>query len=263
MADDLIEIELPDGTKRRLGNNSTGTRMFATAKTYGDTPDAPMIPRSQWKPVSLERFLPPVYDQDGVGACNAFATITCAEACRAMQGLPYIPLSPGWLYGRINGGRDQGSMLEDALEHMMTVGTCTVATVDYLAWRDNPVAAKAEAPRFKFLEAFWCPTFDHMASAIMAGFFVDHGLMWKDGFKPDGDGWISGGSGRGGGHALCGYGLANRNGKWGIPTRNSWSPRWGVNGNCILAENVFGREIGGVWAVRSVVDEGGVVPAES
>lgn len=263
MADDLHEIELPDGSRRRLGNNSVGVRMFAKAKTYGDIPETPMIPRSQWKPVSMEQFLPPVHDQDGVGACNAFATITCAEACRNMQGLPYIPLSPGYLYGRINGGRDQGSMLEDALEWMMKTGTCTVETVGYLDWKKNPVAAKTEAPRFKFLEAFWCPTFDHMGSALMSGFFIDEGLMWHDGFKPDSRGWIKGGGGGGGGHALCGYGLDEDNGKWGVKTRNSWSESWGVNGNCILSEQLFGRDIGGCWALRAITDEGGQVPAES
>ena len=205
------------------------------------------------------------YVAEGIGVhnCNAFATITCAEACRAMQGLPYVALSPGWLYGRINGGSDRGSMLEDALEWMLKTGTCTTNEVDYLEWRKNPEAAALVAPRYRFLEAFQCPTFDHMASAVQAGFFIDEGLMWKDGFKPDGDGWITSGSGGGGGHALCGYGLAERNGKWGIHTRNSWSESWGIKGNCILAENLFGRDIGGCWAVRSVVDEGAVVPPES
>jgi len=77
--------------------------------------------------------------------------------------------------------------------------------------------------------------------------------MWYDSFSPDRDGWITSGRGGGGGHALCGYGLAQRNGAWGIRTRNSWGPTWGVGGNCILAEPLFGNEIGGYWAVRSVV----------
>src|SRR5262245_32811573 len=106
----LQEITLPDGSVRRLGNNSIGVRMLARAGVYGDIPETPMIQRAQWTEVTLEEFLPEVHDQDGVGACNCFATITCAEGCRNMQGLPPIALSPGWLYGRINGGHDNGSM---------------------------------------------------------------------------------------------------------------------------------------------------------
>lgn len=223
-------------------------------KRFGDSPNTRVFPRSEWRPVDLSVYLPGVKDQDGIGACNAFATISAVEAARAQAGLPYVRLSCGWLYGRINGGRDQGSMLEDGLAWMVGHGSCTATLVGDLDWRKNPAAADDEAKDYRVVEAYLCPSFDHIASALQQGFLIIEGLMWYDSFKADRDGWLpSRGSGGGGGHALCGYGLAQRNGVWGIRTRNSWGESWGVAGNCVIPEPLFGREIGGYWAVRSVV----------
>lgn len=220
---------------------------------YGTTPQTPMIPRAQWKEVDLEAYLPPVKDQDGIGACNAFATITATEASREIAGLSYVKLSPGWLYGRINGGRDQGSTLEDGLAWMVEHGTCTSATVGDLSWRSNPSKAAQEAKNYRVVEAYLCPTVDHMASALQQGFVIVEGLLWRDNFTPDKDGWLpSVGRGGAGGHALCGYGLTQRNGVWGIKTRNSWGVTWGNGGNCVIPESLFDGQISGYWAIRSV-----------
>lgn len=251
----LKALGAPTGETRAKGYIPATALKFAWT-TFGDSPRVPLIPRANWKPVDLSTFLPPVYDQDGVGACNAFATITAMEACRAQAGLPYVHISPGYLYGNINGQRDQGSMLEDGLSFSIENGTCLSKTVGDLAWRRSqwPASAAEEAKRFRVVEAFVCPDFDAMASALQQGFFIIEGLMWYDNFEPDSQGWLpSSGRGGAGGHALCGYGLENRDGKWGIKTRNSWSSRWGIKGDCIIPESLFGRQIGGYWAVRAVV----------
>lgn len=228
---------------------------------FGATPNVPMIDRSKWKEVDLSVFLPPVKDQDGIGACNAFATIECTEAARKMAGLKYMKLSPGYLYGNINGGSDNGSMLEDALAWMTENGTCESTIIGDLDWRkgrQKPATAVTNAKSYRILESYLCPNFDAMASAIQQGFFVDEGLLWYNNFTPDSQGWLpSAGRGGAGGHALCGYGLAKRtlsNGtvQWGIMTRNSWGPSWGIKGNCVIPESLFGKSIGGFWAVRAV-----------
>lgn len=229
-------------------------------KIYGDHPATPMIPRSQWKPVSWSHFTPPIKDQNGIGACNAFATINTMEHARAAAGLPYVELSAGYLYGNINGQRDQGSMLEDALEFVTLHGTCTAATVGPLVWQKSrwSPAAEAESANYKIVEAYWCPSFDHCASAIQKGFTLDVGLMWADGDDTDGNGWIpERPRGSQGGHAIMRDELVFDGARWGLGGPNSWSARWGANGRMVIPEKRFDSAIGGYWACRVVTDSGG------
>jgi hypothetical protein len=258
---ELDEILLPDGTTRKLGNNEPPAGLCKSWPIYGDSPKTPLIRREDWKPIDLSRFMPEIKDQNGVGACNAFATISIVEGCRAQQGLPYVRLSPGYLYGRINGGVDRGSMLEDALDWMTQHGTVTAETVKELDWRARPANAVDESKKYRVLEAYLCPTFEHIASALQCGFFVNVGLMWYNTDTPDSDGWLPTSGRGGGGHALARSSLDYRNGVWGAGGPNSWSRKWGKDGYCVIPESRFGRQIGGFWAVRSVTDEGGVIPS--
>lgn len=269
MASTLHEFKLPDGSTKKLGNIAPpGNKLKGTWKVYGDYPQTPMIKREDWKPVDLRTFLPPVKDQDGIGSCNAFSTIYCSEGCRAVQGHAfgtptYAKLSPGFLYGLINGGSDDGSMLEDAIKTMTDVGTCLATTVGELDWKHRPQAAYDEAKKFRFLEAYWCPTFGHMASACQSGFFVSSGLMWYDNYNTDGDGWLPfRPRGNAGGHAVARCGLAiNKDGKtWGLPGPNSWTEEYGAKGYMTIPEQLYNEAIGGFWALRQMVDEGQVVP---
>ncbi len=86
--------------------------------------------------------------------------------------------------------------------------------------------------------------------------------MWGDNYNPDGDGWLPESPRGGGGHSLFSYKLAHRYGKLGAVTQNSWAPRWGVQGRCIIPEAAFRGPVGGWFVVRSITDEGGVVPQE-
>jgi hypothetical protein len=222
----------------------------------------PLIPRAQWKPVDLSTFLPPVHDQDGRGQCASSSACTIVEACRAQAGLPYVYLSAGDLYSRVNGGRDDGSLLEDNMAELQQNGVCPVALVPYV-WdgrtHSDSATATARKPN-RVLEIYQCDSFDAIASALQQGFFIQEGLAWFDNFDPDSDGWLPArGRGNSGGHALAGYGLTQRNGAWGIKTRNSWGASWGNSrdgtlgaGNCVIPEALFDGQISGFWAVRAV-----------
>jgi hypothetical protein len=265
MAD--ISIIDHNGVERFLGNLAPDFEVNSRCQVtiYGDTAESPMFHRDEWPALARsldEPFLPPVADQDGIGECNCSATCTAIEATRLTQGLEHVQLSAADLYGRINGGSDRGSLLEDGLRESMAVGVAPVSIVPYLDWRGRYSEAAAARKRFRVLKAFLCPTFDHCYSAVAAGFKLISGVMWYSNYKPDGDGWLpERGSGGGGGHAVFGYSPMMRNGKYGIGHQNSWSPQWGLRGRCVFPEAAYGHQIGGWWAVRSVVDEGGVVPS--
>jgi hypothetical protein len=265
------EIVLPDGTTRRLGNiMPPAGRVKLAAPHFGTTPATPLVPRAEWADRIRAvadgpdfAFLPPVHDQDGVGQCNCDDTTALIESVRMQQGLPHVELSAADLYARINGGRDQGSLLEDAMAEVMANGVGTAATSGRI-WKRGDYkgpAPASERVRFKVLEAFLCPTFDHCMSAVLAGFRLSTGIMWYSNYEPDRDGWLPRGMGQAGGHAIFGYKPAMRNGVYGIWHQNSWGDRWGVGGRFVIPESAYAAgQVGGWWAVRSVTDEGGVIP---
>lgn len=253
-----------DGFLAALGGGDAPRKMGAMKlarlkrdwKVFGEHPAVPLVRRADWKEVDYSAFLPPVYDQDGRGQCASSAACSILETARAMAGLPSVKLSAGDLYSRVNGGRDDGSTLEDNLYELLTNGVAPASVVPYV-WdgrvRNDP-ATKAERLKYRIAEVYLCRTFDALASANMLGFVCEEALDWYDNFTPDADGWLPRrGRGGVGGHALTNYGLKRAaDGTWGSRTRNSWSAAWGAHGNCVIPESLLDDTYGGFWAVRAV-----------
>lgn len=267
------EIVLPDGTTRRMGNIMPPAGLMKAWPRFGDTPDTPLIPESEWKDridaignTFDSPFLPPVHDQDGVGQCNCDCTTAMAEYTRAIAGLPYIQLSAADLYDRINGGADNGSMLEDALEEMMKNGVGTVATSGAVWKRGLKKATAAERNRFRMLEVYVCPSFAHQMSAALQGFAVNTGIVWGSNDNPDADGWLPTSASNAGGHSIMGYkGRYRVKGskiQYGVAHQNSWGLTWGVAGRMVIPRERYTGPVGGWFACRVMTDEGGVVPQE-
>jgi len=224
--------------------------------------DIQLIPRNQWAEIDCSHLVPEILDQDGQGACNAFASVQTLHVLRNQAGLPYVKLSAGNLYGRINGGVDAGSILSDAIQTLEKEGVCTAATVPELQWRQRnwPSTWKEEAKKFRILEAWDCPSFDHLASALLLGFPVNLGIMVGRNFTPQEDGWLPDYRGGGGGHAMCGVGLLyhRQRNTWGIKVANSWGREWGQGGFAIVPESYFKPLLfTDAWAVRGCVDPSG------
>lgn len=264
----MISITDDTGHVRYLGNIEPPQGLVKGWTVYGDVSETPMIARSEWtqhcrEPFTPHPFLPPVAQQNGYGMCNASATCTGMEFARAQQGLPYVQLSGGDLYMRISGGRDQGSLLEDGIAASMSEGVASAKTVPYLDWRGENAGAREERKSYRVIEAFLCPTFEHCMSAVIAGYPIVTGIMWYSNFTPDADGWLPNGRGSAGGHAICGFAPVKRGSQYGIEHQNSWGASWGRNGRFVIPESHYGRQIGGWWSIRAVVDEGGVIPSET
>jgi len=254
-----------DGKQYHLGCKPRLLHPGALYPVLGDDPGRPeikLIPREQWAEVDFSHFVPEILDQDRTNACNAFASIQTLHVLRAQAGLPYVKLSPGNLYGRINGGVDGGSNLSDAIQTLEKEGVCTAATVPELQWRPSrwPTGWRDEAKKFRILEAWDCPSFDHITSAILLGFPVNLGVLVGSNFTVGEDGWIADYRRGGGGHAMCGVGLLRHpsRGVWGVKVANSWGTRWGRSGFGILPESYFrSTPFTDGWAVRGAVDPSG------
>lgn len=233
------------------------------SQVFGDVGKAKLIRQEDWQPTTLQAFCPPIKNQNGIGACCAFDTVTNIEIARAWAGLPYVELSPGDLYRVVSGGTDRGSLPEDNLRRCMEVGVLTAATCSPLEWRRN-MGQDSERAKYRILEAYWCPTFAHAASALQQGFSINANVWWYGNDPIDASGWHkNAGSGGRGGHSVCGMALVNRNGLWGIKIQNSWGKQFGVEGYSILpaARCEEGCQVFQWWACRGVVQEDSGFPA--
>jgi hypothetical protein len=93
-----------------------------TFPIWGDTPDTPLIPRSEWKDVELDHVAWMVKNQKSQSSCASAATVGAIMLQREMQGLPRVELSQASIYRFVNGGRDAGSSIDGNLKQAMSVG---------------------------------------------------------------------------------------------------------------------------------------------
>lgn len=260
----MISIIDENGVERFLGAKLDEPLKMKWG-VYGDVPQTPMVPESKWldyfekdDTTGDDPYLSPVHDQDGVGQCACEALTEGVEDIRSAKGLDYVQLSPADLYARVNGGRDQGSTLEDGMHEAMTRGLGTAATSGLLWKRGYKAAPADERARFRVLQAWLCPEFEHIISAILCGFRVITGKPWYSNYNVDADGWLpTSGRGSAGGHSTLAYRPAWRSGKFGVWERQSWGA-WGYKklGRFATPREAF-RSAGGNqhWAIRDVVME--------
>lgn len=112
-----------------------------------------------------------IRSQGNRGSCNGYACSWALARARKLRGLPHVPLSGEFIYARINGGRDQGSMLDDGLEAIRDVGCAPedlVPRLEYL-WRRISPEARAAAARFKGYELLGVDSEEELAAGIALG----------------------------------------------------------------------------------------------
>jgi len=247
------------GVERALGAKETNGKLSFSWKVYGESPNAPLFKRTEFVDQPISKHIPKwVKNQLASSMCNPFATTLAMECSRSLRtlGQTHIRLSPAPIYAAICGGVDQGSTLEDGLRYAMSNGTCPTEYADETdwqakAWKKGWAAAAKEN---RVLEAWLCPTPDHIASALLSGYFVVCGNAWGNSDAIDSNGWISDdpAGGVAGGHAYCLVAVAKRGSKIGFKAINSWGEQWGANGRFIAPESRFTGQFGAAWAVRSM-----------
>ncbi len=71
-----------------------------------------------------EEFKPWMINQGNIGKCNASAAVSAMYQVRWKAGHTMVPLADNFLYMHINGGRDQGSLLDKGLDFIRKFGVC-------------------------------------------------------------------------------------------------------------------------------------------
>jgi len=215
---------------------------------FGNFADVhPVLSASQWQEIDLEHYNLPILNQQSTSSCVGHASCSAMEMAWVQSGRKLREFSPYFIYGQINGGRDQGAMISDALQSLKEIGVCLKNEVPQGAMfkYQFPKSAYENAKNYKIFDAFQCGTFDEVCSAISLGFPVVLGIMVGNNFpRLDSEGVAPLPAGGGGGHALLGMALkrSQRYG-WLVKVQNSWSASYGVNGHCYLRREHFDNQI--------------------
>jgi hypothetical protein len=227
-----------------------------------------VIPRDQWKQLVKQgqgTFLSdlikaakiPAKDQDGLGYCWVYASTSTVETCRAIQGQPYVNLSPESVGGPINNWRNQGGNGIDALDQLSKVGACAMSFMDApnslhpSRWKQG---WEADCANHK-ITASWTSlsSFDEVFTALLLRLPVSIGLDW----------WS---------HQVLLTDPAVIGNGYGVVMRNSWGEDWpsaGAGGWSTLTESnsqpdgtfaaVNVTALDAVWHAGKRVDSLGVI----
>lgn len=259
------QFTLPDGTV--VGTGLQVPTSLATAFSAYEA-DGPMFEWDQIEAIAKaggdrgrDRFdISWIKNQRSHGSCNGFAGALALSRSRVRRGLERVDLSGAYLYSLINGGRDQGSLLEDGLRVMQSRGVATEQTV---AWdaiypgRYDRSKADAEAARFRGFECYAVRSDRGLFSALAAGFDCVVAVHADSGFmRLDSRGVAGGGNGPGN-HAVLVDGLW-WDGEVIADGVNSWGTSYGDQGRMGLSwKRHFARttQYHLFYAIRSTSDD--------
>jgi hypothetical protein len=233
----------------------------------------PQVPRDQWTDVDLSDWLPPVLNQGSTPMCGGFSTAAAHTTAAALAGggrkITDV-LSPGWVYGYCQepGG---GILVRNALACLQDRGCPPVSVIGEFDTNVNNYNRRAldVAKLYKLTAAYQVKSFDDLASALMAGFVVEFGVLLGHAFTPDSRGVVPDAQlhldGTDGGHAMFCYGLKRIDNRWYARVRNSWGETWGLKGSCYMPESYFRLQVPGyrwnnldAFAIKGILSPLGV-----
>lgn len=216
------------------------------------------LPQSRWKEIDLSHFKNPIWDQGTTSACVGMATTAGMQVGRMQSGRSFLEFNPYFVYGLINGGRDNGAMISDGLRALREFGTCVKNALPrgMMYKRQFPQTAFANAKQNRLGQVLRCGNFNEICSAITLGFVCPLGIMVDGNFpRINSEGVSPVASGRGGGgHAILGVGLKkSRRYGWLIKIQNSWGRSFGIKGYSYIHKGHFRFFGPDAFAVQSLV----------
>lgn len=153
----LPNVPTASGTTYRLGFKNADPSLLANIALQPGLGVAP-LPAA----VDLSAYMPPVGNQGQESSCVAWASAYAMRGYEARRDVwsaispknaaPNYNFSPAFVYNQINGGRDDGSVVTDALSLLQTKGAATLADMPYVAgsYTTRPsTAAFTDAVKYK------------------------------------------------------------------------------------------------------------------
>lgn len=211
----------------------------------GDPPPLALKDLGDIRPRSRERmvqFIARILNQKYQSSCLGHGLSGMQESIRKYNSQPHVDLSPQFCYAMINGGRDQGATLDDALLKI-DEGTVEQSLVPFDAiyphmWPSNWRSWK----RYKIKLHYRVRTWQELLTALDYEFGAVIGVLVGSNFtkvKPDGTAPPP--AGRKGGHAM--YvppgGIIEVGGEPKLFVVNSWDRQFGIDGTVYLGQDYF------------------------
>ena len=248
-----------DGVYRVLACIPETEESKARFPKFGAFNAAPLDP-STWREIDFSWYNPPVLDQGMTSSCVGHCAADGMHMSYLQSGRQLVQFSPFFTYGLINGGRDAGAMISDALMALKQYGICPKDDLPPGVMFQNQFPQKAfdNAKRFKLSQAYQCPNFETICAAISVGFPVSLGIFVGNNFSNvDANGVCPLPSGQGGGgHCILGCGIKkSAQYGWLIKIMNSWGPRFGNKGYAYIHKGHFSRMQPDAFAFQSVIDD--------
>ena len=181
-------------------------------------------------------------------SCNGYAGAGALSKARSLRGVQdKLKLSGAFIYSLINGGRDNGSALEDGLK---VIGTHGSPPESFVPWNmiypnQQPKSAVTEAKKHRGLAAYAVQTKQGFRTALAAGFPVIVAVHAGRNFQTLNSQGIAGADNGQGNHAIHCDDICIINGKEVYDAVNSWGANYGTEGRAYLTwdsfEQTFGR----------------------
>ena len=248
MADDYTDI---NGILRRPGSLVLPKGFVSALPPFEGQPEIPLWSYADIRKVvadtdrpDMEELMPFAkygMDQRSTSACNSYMAASMYNAARLLRGIKDDFVAAGsFLYTFINGGRDNGSMLEDGMLAAMEHGFAPATLVKWnmIFTKQIPKAAFAEALKHKSFKAYRVMTMQGMRTALAAryqvGVAVHVGPSWDR--RSNGVQGIQAGNGN---HAVHLFDLKVDGKRFLYPMKNSWGEKFGDNGCTLLLDGHF------------------------
>ncbi|EKR71582.1 papain family cysteine protease [Leptospira noguchii str. 2006001870] len=263
---------------RSLGMKQESSELLSSLK---ETNPYGISHRGLASKVDLSPSMPPVGNQGEQGSCVAWSTAYATKSfqeyierksskdwsLRSAQGTPNYSkiFSPAFIYNQINGGRDNGSLISDAMRVMVEMGAAPWDTMPYnpADYRTRPSQAAIEAAsKYKAKEFLRVKTTDmnEVKAQLSEGKPVVAGvLVYENFFNLKGDQIYKEGLGKTyGGHAIALVGYDDS--KNAVKFINSWGTDWGDQGYGYIDYRWFTKICQGAFVmidqVDTVIDQG-------
>lgn len=248
--DDIPMIIDANGDVRRLGSLLPPAGFVSALPTFEkeypvweDDQIRKIVTDPNRKPSRIRFDSSWIKNQLNFGSCNGFAGASSLSKARVKRGLSRVDLSGSYLYSRINGGRDRGSMLADGMDAVQKFGIAPESMVNAKMIYPNlqPAGADAEALKHRGLVAYAVQTKQGFRTAMAAGFpvivAVQAGSRFQT-FNGSGIAYVDGGSGN---HAVHVDDIQVVNGTEVYDMANSWGLSFGQQGRLYLSWDSFAQ----------------------